>query len=474
MVTFSSFLNEEQLMNGRWHEYVKDNPYLSAAIDILTELEKMGGSAYIVGGAVRDLVLGNDMHDVDIATNVPIEKINSKFKTHDIGQSKSFGIVTVTHKGFNFEIAQFREDGEYKNGRSPESVKIVLDFKTDAGRRDFTINSMAIDKDGNIIDHFDGMSDIKNKTIRTVGNPNDRFEEDRLRLLRLARFASKLDFKIDPSAKEAAKTFAPKIKDLSAERVRDELFKTAGYGGKELATFIEHLDEMGLLEQFLPEVSDLKKFEHMPTSHPEGPDIISHVLAALRSSPSKDPLVNLAILFHDIGKTKTRTYNDKGIVQYLRHAYKSAEMVEDIGRRLRFSNDQTKTLVFATLNHMKFHEILNMSNSKIWKLVQDKDFDTLVKVAKADWMARGELFNTDEWEAVLKKIETVKSKMTPTEYDNLRKLVSGKKIMDMLGIGPSAQVGQLIKDAVEWAIDNEIKDVDQIYDHIKKKHSENI
>ena len=176
---------DEQL--ARWNEYLNDVPMLNSAVKVLKRIEAKGFDAYIVGGAVRDLILGEPIHDCDIATNCPIDVLDNMFKTHDIGKNRDFGIIVATVDGHTFEIAQFREDGTYLDGRRPESVKIVMSFKDDASRRDFTINSMGVDKDGNIIDYFDGKKDIQNKLIRTVGNPKDRFQEDYLRMLRVAR-----------------------------------------------------------------------------------------------------------------------------------------------------------------------------------------------------------------------------------------------------------------------------------------------
>ena len=460
-------LTEEKIDQSRWNEYMSTEPSLKAAIEVLKKLESLGGEAYIVGGAVRDIVLGDKPHDIDIATNVPVDKISKVFKTHDIGQSRDFGIVTINHEGENFEVANFRTDGVYKDGRKPESVKIVLDFKTDAGRRDITINSMGIDKDGNIIDHFGGQEDIKNKVIRTVGNPNDRLEEDRLRMMRIVRFSSKLGFDIDPKTKEALKDFAPKIKDISIERITDELLKNASYGGEKFAKAIETLDEVGILKEILPEVTKLKEFEHTETSHPEG-GVWRHTLEALKTSGSKDPLVNLGILLHDVGKALTRSYNEKGIVQYLGHARDGADLVQEIGKRLRLSTKQIEALIFMVLNHMKIHDVLKMSNSKIAGLIRNENFDALIEVMKADAGARGRMFKKEDINKIMDKIADVKDKMKPTEWEQLKKLINGRKIMEMLDLKPGPKVGEIINSALEWAVDNDVKDAEQIYSWIKE------
>lgn len=472
MMKFKQYIAEQTLDKKRWDDYVKTNKMLGAGVDLLKELERLGGEAYIVGGAVRDIVLGDEPHDIDIATNIPVKKIESHFRTHDIGASKDFGIVTIKHKNEDFEVAQFRTDGTYSDGRKPDDVKIVMDFKSDAERRDLTINAMGIDKEGNIIDHFAGQKAIKDKIIKMVGNPSKRLEEDKLRMMRVVRFAAKLDFKVDSSTKKALAKFAGDIKQISPERVRDELIKTAGYGGKQFATAIRMLDEVGILQHILPEISKMKEFEHHKEYHPEG-GVFDHTMAALEASKSKNPIVNLGILLHDVGKTITRTYKKDGDitkVQYLKHAYKGVDLIDDIAKRLKLSNKEKAAVEFATANHMRFHDLLKMSNSKIHKLIQDDNFDVLVDVAYADAASRGKLHDEKDWQKVIDKIQHVKDNMKPSEYEELRKLLSGHKIMQLLNIKPGKELGAIIKDTMEYAVDNSVKDADTLYKYITDKY----
>ena len=173
-----------------WNKYVRRNKMLASAVTVLKKITKSKYKAYIVGGAVRDIVLGNKPKDVDIATNMPIDELAKLWKLADIGKSKDFGIVIIKEGGQMFEVAQFREDGKYIDGRRPESVKVTGSFEKDVARRDFTINAMGIDIKGNIIDYFDGRKDIKDKILRTVGDPMKRFSEDKLRIMRAARFSA--------------------------------------------------------------------------------------------------------------------------------------------------------------------------------------------------------------------------------------------------------------------------------------------
>ena len=202
------YLTEARQQLKDWQSYIRRNKELQAAVSILNKINKAKYKAYIVGGSVRDIILGNlKPHDVDIATNMPIEKLTKLYKTYDIGKSRDFGIVVVKEGGHDFEVAQFRTDGKYADGRRPDSVQVTGSFEVDAGRRDFTINAMGLNAKGDIIDYFDGRRDIKNKVLKTVGDPLKRFGEDYLRMMRLARFSSKLDFDIDPRLRKQYRNF---------------------------------------------------------------------------------------------------------------------------------------------------------------------------------------------------------------------------------------------------------------------------
>ncbi len=263
------YLNESKEVFKDWQEYIKRNPELKVGVDVLNKINKAGYKAYIVGGGVRDLVLGVQPKDIDIATNAPMDVLSKLFRVYDIGKSKDFGIVTAKHGGYDFEISQFRQDGKYIDGRRPESVAITGSFEDDAGRRDFTSNAMAINAKGEILDYFDGKRDIKNKVLRTVGDPYKRFGEDYLRMMRLPRFAARLGFEIDKETKKAVQKLSPNILDMSAERVRDELMKAASQSGEKFARYIRILGELKLLRFILPEVMNLKAFRENLQHHPE-------------------------------------------------------------------------------------------------------------------------------------------------------------------------------------------------------------
>jgi len=246
---FKRYLAEAREMFKEWQKYVRDNKELTAAVGVLDKINKSGYKAYIVGGTVRDIILGNlKPHDIDIATNAPMDELGRMFKTFDIGKSRDFGIVVVRYGSFSFEVAQFRQDGKYKDGRRPEAVTISGSFEQDAARRDFTINAMGINASGEIIDYFDGRKDIQNKVLKTVGDPRERFGEDYLRMLRAPRFASKLGLEIEKGTEKAIQKLSTNIKELAPERIYDELVKAASQSGDKFADYIVQLDKLKLLK----------------------------------------------------------------------------------------------------------------------------------------------------------------------------------------------------------------------------------
>jgi len=405
---------------------------------------------------------------------MPMNELGVLFKMYDIGSSKKFGIVVVKQNGYDFEVAQFRNDGKYLDGRRPETVTITSKFKDDANRRDFTINAIAINAKGEIIDFFDGKSDIKNKVLKTVGDPYKRFGEDHLRMLRLARFASKLDFKIDKDTEKATKKLSHNITKISPERIRDELLKSASQSGEKFAQYILKLDNLKLLKHILPEVVNLKWYRENLQNHPEtrgeGGTVFAHVMAALKKSDTKDPIKNLAILLHDVGKGISFT-QENGLPRYFNHAKKSIDLVNTIAARLKMSNTEKDALIFAVGNHMKFHKILDMKPSKIAEIVNNDHWDVLVAVGRADEFARGHMFkHKGEFEKIIDKAIKVKEKYGANQVNKQVKLVNGKDVMKLTNLSPGPMVGKIITDVTAWAMDNNIEDKQKIEDKIKELH----
>ena len=237
-----------------WKKFT--DPMLVHGLALMREITSMGHSAYIVGGSVRDLAMGaSDIHDIDIATNMPIESIKSAWKTIEYGGGEKHGTVIVHYHGHDYELTQFRTEGTYSDARHPDSVEFVSSFEEDCKRRDFTINAMGVDCDGNVIDYNGGMDDIRSGVIRTVGSPYDRFTEDCLRILRAIRFACRFNFKLDVSVRDAICELKHTVTKTSPERIRDEILKMISCGGGSFYTALAFMRETELLDVILPDIT---------------------------------------------------------------------------------------------------------------------------------------------------------------------------------------------------------------------------
>lgn len=462
MNTFKSYLEETTHSVDNWSIIVSENKMLSAGVDLCGRIEQLepNAEALIVGGVVRDIIMGNDIHDVDIATNVSMDKIENNFKTIDIGKNKIFGILIVQYKEFNFEVAHYRSEFGTSDSRHPDVITPVSTFEADTARRDFTINSLGITKDGQIVDFQGGFGDLKEKIIRAVGIPQERFMEDALRILRACRFASKLGFQIEPNTKQAMKDLSHLVDTLSKERVQEELVKSAT-NGIALAEYIVYLDEIGVLERILPEIVALKGKHQAPIHHPEG-DAYVHTLSALKHSRSNNPITNLAVLFHDVGKGVTHVVRD-GKDTFYGHENVGARMVKDIGTRLKFSNDMIDAISFATAKHMIIHKIKELKKSKLIELVNSPYWTIAKDVAYADEAGRLSAGNINEFNTKIENAEAVAQEVSAgggAEGTKLRlkELIDGTKLLEWI---PQLNqpmnrkfIGQVLKTVQDWIINN--------------------
>ena len=439
-------------------DVLQNNCVLREARSILEKIEQAGYSAFIVGGAVRDLLMDREIDDVDLTTNCPVKLLEEMFITYDIGKSKDFGILSIVGDYGTYEIAQFRTDGKYKDGRRPENVKIAGTFREDSFRRDFTVNAMGIDKKGNLFDYIGGRGDISCRRIRAVGDPVIRFTEDNLRMIRAPRFASKTGFSIERNTRIAIRRLFKLINNVKVERVRLEMIKAAKLGGKVFANFILQLDNLKLLAQILPEVHNLKYFEHNLQHHPEGKDVFTHVIRCLEVSEEDDHLSLLSILFHDIGKGVSWQEKGGGFApSYHRHERASAELTQGICERLKFSLYETNAVVFAVKNHMKFFEMHEMRPSKIARLVGEEHFDILKNVSHADQFSRGEEFMYyNQFDEYLAKALKLKDQWESKTIDHKLKIIDGNRIMELLDIEPGPIVGEIKREVEEYIIDNSV------------------
>ncbi len=450
-----------------WEQEIAKNPMLSAGVSLLRELDDRfpSSQSLIVGGTVRDLLLHKPIKDVDIATNIDINDIEQAFQTHDIGKSKDFGIVTVKWEGFSYEIAQFRTEVGYSDNRRPDKVEKAESFQTDAARRDFTVNALGIDAAANIYDYYGGFEDLMSNMLRAVGNAEERFQEDALRIYRLFRFASKLNFNIEHDTYEAAKKLIKQghTVSLAKERVREELY-SASHTGKSLANYIKHLDRVGLLQKILPEIKALQGLKQAPHHHPEG-DCYQHTIAAVHASRSIDPVTNIAVLLHDVGKGITYRNRD-GKHTYYGHETAGLPLIKQIGERLKISSADVESISFAAAGHMKAHYIgSRLTKKKIVDLVSDINWSVLKDVVYADEMSRGEpLADPEGYEAKMKYAEEVLQKMSVSGgsaglKNRLKQLIDGSKLLkwvpDLNIRDNKPLIGRIMKDVHEWIINSE-------------------
>ncbi len=386
----------------------------AAAERICARLTAAGYRALFAGGCVRDVLLGVPPKDFDIATNARPEDVQALFeKTIPVGAA--FGVVRVRVPEGEFEVATFRHDGPYLDGRRPSHVTFT-DAKSDALRRDFTINALFYDPfSDEVIDYVGGQRDLEAGVIRTVGDPRQRFEEDYLRLLRAVRFAARLDYCIEENTMAAIQALAQNIERTSPERIADELLKMLTEGNAERA--FQLLDETGMLNVVLPEVAGMKGVEQPAGFHPEG-DVFTHTLLALRHLDHPTPALALGVLLHDVGKPVTQTFEDR--IRFHCHAKVGAEMARDICKRLRLANCTTERVAWLVEQHMRVADIPDMRESRRKRFVREDGFSELLDLCRIDCLASHGDLSTIQWiEEYIRTLEpeTVRPEPLLTGHD---------------------------------------------------------
>lgn len=357
---------------------------------VARRLQAAGHTAFWAGGCVRDLIMGRPPKDYDIATDAVPDRVMALFD-NAVAVGKSFGVVRVPLEDQWYEVATFRRDHAYVDGRHPTGVSFS-DPETDAQRRDFTVNALFFDPvQGVVIDYVGGRADIERRLLRTVGTAADRFREDHLRMLRAVRFAATLDFRIDEATADAIRDNAARIADVSAERVRDELSRAwteAARAGDALVM----LDTLGLLAVVLPEIAAMKGVEQPPEFHPEG-DVFQHTVLMLNAMPAGNLRLAWSVLLHDVGKPPTARLID-GKQRFERHANVGADMARAILERLRFPNDDADVIAYAVGNHMRFVNTKEMRRATLRRLVGAPTFPLELELHRLDCEAcHGDLEN---------------------------------------------------------------------------------
>ena len=353
-----------------------------APTDIVTRLRAEGFQAYLVGGCARDLVMGREPTDYDIATDATPDQVVHLYPDA-LTVGAKFGVVIVPHEAGNVEVATFRSDGRYADGRHPEEVRFSKTPQEDVRRRDFTINGLLLDPAiDEVLDYVGGQADIRARRIRTIGNPVDRFSEDKLRMLRAVRFAARFDFALDGAAKQAIQTLAHQIHDVSAERVRDEIIKILTEG--RACRGFQLLDETGLLKEVLPEIKALQGVAQPPEFHPEG-DVWVHTLMMLEGLNNPTPTLALGVLLHDVGKPPTFTIRER--IRFDNHVEVGAKMAEAICARLRLSARDTERVVELVRHHLRFKDFPQMKRSTKLRFLRMEGFDEHLELHRLDCLS---------------------------------------------------------------------------------------
>ena len=421
------------------------------AIDIVRTLRERGYQAYFNGGCVRDLLLEREPADYDVATDATPQQVMNIFpRTLAVGAQ--FGVVLVPCSSAESEVASegasrstvevatFRCDVGYSDGRHPDEVRFTKDPREDVQRRDFTINGMLLDPlRDEILDFVGGREDLKAGVIRAIGEPSRRFAEDKLRMLRAVRFAARFDYKIDPATFAAIQQLAPQIRQVSQERIREELTKMLTEGRARRAFLL--LDESGLLREVLPEISAMKGVEQPPQFHPEG-DVFVHTLLLLEKLPAgSSKTLAWGALLHDVGKPPTfRVAPDR--IRFDGHVDVGVKMAAEICRRLRFSNDETDQILALVHNHMRFAQVRQMNESTLKKFLRLPKFGEHLELHRMDVLSSNGIL--DAYEYARERMNSI-----PPEAIRPQPLVTGDDLIAG-GYEPGPRFKEIL-DAVEDA-----------------------
>ena len=413
------------------------------ARSIVDRLRAAGHTAYLVGGCVRDLLLGRTPNDFDVATSARPDELLRLFPRADrVGAH--FGVVLVHDDGAHVEVATFRSDLEYLDGRHPEAVRFETDPREDALRRDFTINALLFDPiTGEVLDFTDGRADLDAKIVRAIGDPETRFREDHLRLMRAVRFAARLGFEIEPRTFAAMRRLAPLIQTVSAERVRDELARILTEGG--VRRGLELMDATGLLHEVLPEIEAMKGVEQPPEFHPEG-DVWTHTLIMLEGLRNPSLELALGVLLHDVGKPPTFRVAER--IRFDGHVEEGVKLAHALLNRLRFPNHTIEQVEALIANHMKFRETPHMRESTLKRFIRMPDFEEHMELHRLDCLSsHGHL---DNYEFVRRKqIEVPPEELKP------KPLITGDDLIAQ-GMKPGPIFGKLLHEIEDAQLEGRI------------------
>lgn len=409
----------------------------TAARGIVQRLHDAGHAALYAGGCVRDRLMGVEPHDYDIATDARPEQVQALFR-RTVAVGAHFGVIVVLDGSYEFQVATFRNDGQYLDGRHPATVSFSTP-EQDAERRDFTINGLFFDPlEARLIDYVGGQRDLEARLLRAIGNPADRIREDRLRMLRAVRFATTLGFDIDGATWRAVCENARHIREVSAERIREELMKIL-LSPRRVRGF-DLLDESGLLGEILPEIEALKGCEQPPQFHPEG-DVFKHTRIMLDLLPAQvSGSLVLSVLFHDIGKPGTFSTDADGRIRFNGHDRLGAAMTERVMLRLRFSRAEIDATVEAVANHMVFKDVQQMRVAKLKRFLARPHIDDELELHRVDCTSSHGLLDNYEF-LNAKRDEFASEPLIPPP------LITGRDLI-ALGMKPGPHFSEILE-AVE-------------------------
>jgi len=430
-----------------------------AATEIVRTLRRKGHSAYLVGGCVRDLLLGKEPADYDVATSATPDQVQQYFdQTYPVGAQFGVILVEIGNKDF-VEVATFRSDVSYSDGRHPDAVRYTNSAREDVQRRDFTINGLLLDPENNqVLDFVGGEMDLKNRTVRAIGQADVRFQEDKLRMLRAVRFAARFDYQIERETFAAIRDLGDQITQVSRERVRDELLKMLTEGHARRA--FELLDSTGLLACVLPEITRMKGVAQPPQYHPEG-DVWIHTLMLLEQLPEgASPALALGALLHDVGKPATfRIAPDR--IRFDGHVEVGEKIAEDILHRLRLSNDEITQVLALVGNHMRFADVEKMKDSTLKRFFRLPRFEEHLELHRMDCTASHG--NLDLYDFTRKKLaETPPAEIRPTP------LVSGNDLIDA-GYEPGPRFKEILEAVEDAQLEGQLQSREQAMQFIARE-----
>lgn len=436
------------------------SPMEQTARELVARLREGGHVAYFAGGCVRDMVRGLVPKDFDIATGASPEVVQKIFP-RTVAVGAKFGVIVVLENGFQFEVATFRSDDVYVDGRRPSAVHFSSP-EEDAKRRDFTINGMFFDPIANeVIDFAGGRADLEANLVRAIGDPEQRFAEDRLRMLRAIRFATVLDYKIDPQTWEALVAAAGSISEISAERIRDELVRI--FLSPNRVRGWDLLDESGLLRAIIPEIEPMKGCAQPEQFHPEG-DVFKHTRLMLQLLPEKVsvPLVVGAIL-HDVAKPVTAQVDETGRIRFNAHDRIGAEMAEQIMERLRFSRVEIDAAVEMVRQHMVFKDVPKMRVAKLKRFMARPTFAEELELHRVDCESSHRMMDNYEF-LIRKREEFAHEPIIPPP------LVRGEDLI-AFGLKPGPKFGEILEAVETRQLEGALRTREEALDWIKREYS---